>query len=81
MPTEVVIVGANQINTLASRESFELIHMTKGGASWTLDKATAVYLPGAHGSEIVRSFCVLDAEQVVFTAGEDGCIKAWKPPT
>lgn len=44
-----------------------------------LDRDNRVNLPGAHCGEIVRSFCFFDDEQVVFTAGEDGHIKAWRP--
>lgn len=62
-----------------SQELFRLIHLSKNGASWSLDSETVVGLPGAHGSEIVRSFCFVDEQQVVFTAGEDSCIKAWQP--
>jgi hypothetical protein len=49
------------------------------GGSWTLDRGTSVALPGAHGGEIVRSFCFFDDQHVVFTGGEDGNIKAWRP--
>jgi len=63
-----------------SQELFRLIHLSKGAAgAWGLDQDTVVGLPGAHGSELVRSFCVIDEEQVVYTAGEDGCVKAWRP--
>ncbi|KAK3393597.1 WD40-repeat-containing domain protein [Podospora didyma] len=58
---------------------FQLVHLSKGGASWALDSQSVVGLPGAHGSELVRSFCFFDEEQVVFTAGEDSCVKAWRP--
>ena len=56
---------------------FELIFLAKGPSSWNFDKEGSVGLPGAHGEEIVRSYCFYDAEQVVFTAGEDGQVKAW----
>ncbi|KAL1836692.1 hypothetical protein VTJ49DRAFT_4786 [Mycothermus thermophilus] len=46
---------------------------------WGLDRDMVVGLPGAHGSELVRSFCFYDEQRVVFTAGEDGCVKAWRP--
>jgi hypothetical protein len=58
---------------------FQLIHLSKGAGGWGLDRETVVGLPGAHGSELVRSFCFYDEQQVVFTAGEDGCVKAWRP--
>ncbi|KAI1477077.1 WD40 repeat-like protein [Daldinia eschscholtzii] len=60
------------------QQAFELIHMTKG-QGWNLDRAGSVGLPGAHSSEIVRSFCFYDNAQTVFSAGEDGFIKAWRP--
>lgn len=47
--------------------------------AWDFSAETSVGLPGAHGSELVRSFCFFDQEQVVFTAGEDGQIIAWRP--
>ena len=62
-----------------SQELFQLIHLAKGADGWGLDRETVVGLPGAHGSELVRSFCFYDEQQVVFTAGEDGCVKAWRP--
>ncbi|KAK4084219.1 uncharacterized protein Triagg1_699 [Trichoderma aggressivum f. europaeum] len=61
------------------KENFELIFLAKAtDGSWVLDLANKVVLPGAHGSEIVRSFCFFDDEQVVFTTGEDGKVKAWR---
>ena len=56
-----------------------MIFMAKGAQGWTLDMDNRVGLPGAHGEEIVRAFCFYDEEQAVFTAGEDGRIKAWRP--
>ncbi|KAK0656601.1 WD40-repeat-containing domain protein [Cercophora newfieldiana] len=61
------------------QEMFQLFHLSKGAEGWDLDRGSVVGLPGAHGSELVRSFCFNDEAQVVFTAGEDGCIKAWRP--
>ncbi|KAI0895722.1 WD40 repeat-like protein [Annulohypoxylon nitens] len=60
------------------REAFEMIHLTKG-QGWNLDRENSVSLSGAHSSELVRSFCFYDEAQMVFSAGEDGYIKAWKP--
>ncbi|RYO87302.1 hypothetical protein DL766_005778 [Monosporascus sp. MC13-8B] len=62
------------------QQKFELVHLAKGGSgsSWALDRANSVGLPGAHGTEIVRSFCFYDEAGIVFTAGEDGFIKAWR---
>lgn len=68
-------------------EMFVLWHLlNKGGELWGRERwgwgtDTVVGLPGAHGGELVRSFCFLDEERVVFTAGEDGCIMAWKAET
>ncbi|CZT12523.1 related to WD40 repeat protein [Rhynchosporium agropyri] len=60
-----------------SRESFDLIQL-RNNPPWTFSPESKVTLPGAHGSEIVRSFCFLDSHQTVLTCGEDGQIKAWK---
>ncbi|RDW87721.1 hypothetical protein BP5796_03415 [Coleophoma crateriformis] len=43
-----------------SRESFDLIHFNNS-PPWTFAPESKVTLVGAHGSEIVRSFCFLDA--------------------
>ncbi|KAI5467608.1 WD40-repeat-containing domain protein [Mariannaea sp. PMI_226] len=63
------------------RQMFELVFLARNpdGQGWTLDRANSVGLPGAHGEEIVRSFCFYDDQHVVFTAGEDGNVKAWRP--
>ncbi|KAH6991112.1 WD40-repeat-containing domain protein [Ilyonectria sp. MPI-CAGE-AT-0026] len=65
------------------RQMFELVFLAKNpnGQGWALDRDNSVGLPGAHGEEIVRSFCFFDEEHVVFTAGEDGNVKAWRPST
>jgi hypothetical protein len=45
---------------IASREGFDLIQL-KNGPPWTFALESKVTLSGAHGSEIVRSFCFLDS--------------------
>lgn len=76
-----------------SRESFDLVQL-KNNPPWSFSAETKVTLPGAHGSELIRSFCFFDAvsnsvynvwqilivlqHQIVVTCGEDGQIKAWK---
>lgn len=42
-----------------SRQIFELIQMKKS-PPWMFSSETKVALPGAHGTEIVRSLCFLD---------------------
>ncbi|KAL2023259.1 hypothetical protein VTK56DRAFT_3382 [Thermocarpiscus australiensis] len=73
--------GAGAVVGVGSQDqqTFQLIHLAKGAGGWGLDRETVVGLPGAHGTELVRSFCFYDEQQVVFTAGEDGCVKAWRP--
>lgn len=67
--------------TLHSKQAFELVFLAKNpnGEGWALDRDNSVALPGAHGDEIVRSFCFFDEAHVVYTAGEDGFVKAWRP--
>jgi len=62
-----------------SKQLFTLTHLSKDNQAWSLDQSGRVGLPGAHGDEIVRGFCFLDEQQLVFTCGEDGKIKAWRP--
>ncbi|KAH7156562.1 WD40-repeat-containing domain protein [Dactylonectria macrodidyma] len=71
------IIGAGS----QDRQMFELVFLAKdpNGQGWALDRTNSVGLPGAHGDEIVRAFCFYDDAHVVFTAGEDGYVKAWKP--
>jgi WD40 repeat protein len=60
---------------------FKLIHLAQTATSasgWDVLLDQTVGLPGAHGEELVRSFCVVDEIQTVFTAGEDGCVKVWR---
>ena len=42
-----------------STESFDLVQF-QNGTPWRFVPDEKVRLPGAHGSEIVRSFCFLD---------------------
>ncbi|TGO12688.1 hypothetical protein BTUL_0084g00470 [Botrytis tulipae] len=60
-----------------SKNDFDLIQLKKG-KPWVFAPETKVTLDGAHGSEIVRSFCFLDSHRAVLTAGEDGQIKSWR---
>jgi hypothetical protein len=70
---------ANRAYMENSKQNFELVFLAKTPSNaWALDHDNRVVLPGAHGSEIVRSFCFFDDEQVVFTTGEDGNVKAWR---
>ncbi|KAL1903235.1 hypothetical protein Sste5346_000520 [Sporothrix stenoceras] len=69
------VIGAGSQDS----EMFQLVHLTKG-KDWAFALDSVVGLPGAHGSEIVRGFCVFDEQQVVYTCGEDGKIRAWRPP-
>ncbi|KAJ2905733.1 hypothetical protein MKZ38_004600 [Zalerion maritima] len=74
------IIGAGA----CEQEMFGLVHLSRGAGgveSWVLDKKNSVGLPGAHGQEVVRSFCFLDSQHLVLSGGEDGCVKAWSPAT
>lgn len=50
--------------TINSKESFELIQFTSG-PPWRFVADTNVALAGAHGEEIVRSFCFLDHVRIL----------------
>ncbi|EYE99034.1 WD repeat protein [Aspergillus ruber CBS 135680] len=46
---------------------------------WHFDQNNLWRLPGAHGEEVVRSVYLDEQTQTVFTGGEDGLVRAWKP--
>ncbi|KAI9932071.1 hypothetical protein ASPWEDRAFT_154529 [Aspergillus wentii DTO 134E9] len=47
--------------------------------SWQLDQNNLWRLPGAHGDEVVRSVYLDEQSKSVFTGGEDGFVRVWKP--
>ncbi|CAI7636561.1 unnamed protein product [Penicillium pancosmium] len=47
--------------------------------TWQFDKDNTWRLPGAHGDEVVRAVYLDEQSQSVFTGGEDGYVRAWKP--
>ncbi|KAI9752230.1 MAG: Transcriptional regulator [Chaenotheca gracillima] len=68
-----------------SEQRLDLIPLTEAQSSpmaaqsWDFNLQNIARLPGAHGEDIVRDVYVDDTSQTVFTAGEDGQIRAWKP--
>ncbi|KAH8698819.1 WD repeat protein [Talaromyces proteolyticus] len=46
---------------------------------WDFDYNDFWRLPGAHGEEIVRAVHLDEQSQTVFSGGEDGFIRAWRP--
>ncbi|KAH8173752.1 guanine nucleotide-binding protein beta subunit-like protein [Sarocladium implicatum] len=69
------VIGAGS----QDRQTFELTFMARTPQNgWVLNREDSVSMPGAHGEEIVRSFCFFDEEKLVFTAGEDGHVRAWR---
>ncbi|KAL9614200.1 MAG: hypothetical protein Q9167_001288 [Letrouitia subvulpina] len=69
------IVGASSPTT----RHLDLIPLRRT-SQWSLDKNETIRLPDGHGEDIIRSFFIDDEEQtsIIFTAGEDGFIKAWR---
>ena len=61
-------------NLTCSESQLDLVSM-KGGVEPDLD--SRIVVQGAHGEEIVRSLFVDTSNDTIFTAGEDGCIKAF----
>ncbi|KAJ5167228.1 uncharacterized protein N7482_006009 [Penicillium canariense] len=47
--------------------------------AWQFDQENLWRLPGAHGDEVVRSVYLDEQSQSVFTCGEDGFVRAWRP--
>ncbi|KAL1962535.1 hypothetical protein VTN77DRAFT_9410 [Rasamsonia byssochlamydoides] len=46
---------------------------------WQFDHSNIWRLPGAHGEEIVRTVYLDEQSRTIFTGGEDGFVRAWKP--
>ncbi|KAL4909760.1 hypothetical protein BDW74DRAFT_173256 [Aspergillus multicolor] len=49
--------------------------------SWRFDEQSLWRLPGGHGEEVVRSIYIDEQNQSVFTCGEDGFVRSWRPGT
>ncbi|KAI9842766.1 MAG: hypothetical protein M1837_006949 [Sclerophora amabilis] len=70
-----------------SEQRLDLVPLTKVTASlpsssaqsWQFNLTSIARLPGAHGEDVVRDVFVDDNSQTVFTGGEDGHVRAWKP--
>lgn len=48
---------------------------------WSLNSSQTIRLSGAHGEDIVRSMHVNNEDGAIYTAGEDGLVKAWRTST
>ena len=68
------------MHSYSSQQYLDLVPLNiERGRAVGFDKENTVRLEGAHGEEIVRSLCFGDdISGRVFTAGEDGCVKAWR---
>ena len=61
-----------------SKQQLDLVPLRHMRSDWKFDSDNAVRLSGAHGEEIVRSMCFDHGSDTIFTAGEDGKIRAWR---
>ena len=61
-----------------SKQQLDIIALRHTGTEWTFDPSNLIRLRGAHGDEIVRSTYFNHGTNSIFTAGEDGKIKAWR---
>lgn len=67
------IIGAGS----RSKQHLDLIPL-RLNKDWSFDVSEAIRLSGAHGEETVRSIHVSDEDGTIFSAGEDGLVKAWR---
>lgn len=74
---DIVRTGGN--STIAagshSKSQVDIVPINGDG---TLDGTSRIVLRNAHGEEIVRSIFVADSNNIIFTAGEDGQIQAYR---
>lgn len=73
IPQPYVVAGSH----LGSEPHVELIPLI-ANPPFSLDNGNAIRLQGAHGEEIVRSVYLDRSIETVFTAGEDGCVRAFR---
>ncbi|KAI9837070.1 MAG: hypothetical protein M1819_000719 [Sarea resinae] len=59
-----------------SERRIDLIPLKLDG-EWQSEIGGALRLPGGHGEEIVRSICIDDEAQRIYTGGEDGKVRIW----
>ena len=71
------VVGAGS----HGKQQLDLVPFRHVGTSWEFDLGNTIRLPGAHGEEVVRSMFLDHDANAIFTAGEDGNIKAWRTNT
>ncbi|KAL2006552.1 hypothetical protein VTN00DRAFT_9220 [Thermoascus crustaceus] len=78
----VQILGGSQGSYLAAgnttEQRLDLVPLV-ARPTWRFDQSDIWRLPGAHGEEIVRSVYLDEQSRTVFTCGEDGFVRAWKP--
>ncbi|PWY80497.1 WD40 repeat-like protein [Aspergillus heteromorphus CBS 117.55] len=67
------IAGGNKLET-----RLDLVPLIST-PTWRFDQENLWRLPGAHGEEVVRSVYLDGQSHTVFTCGEDGFVRAWKP--
>ncbi|CAI7655313.1 unnamed protein product [Penicillium bialowiezense] len=58
-------------------QRLDLVPLVSG--PWSMDRENLWRLPGAHGEEVVRSVHLDEQSSSVFTCGEDGYVRVWKP--
>lgn len=60
----------------SSKNSSQHVNLVPFSGDWNLDQDNAISIADAHGEDIVRSVCLIG--ETIFTAGEDGSIRAWR---
>ncbi|CAF9941684.1 MAG: hypothetical protein ALECFALPRED_009264 [Alectoria fallacina] len=82
---DVILSGSGGVGAIVgagshSKQHLDLIPLRKA-SDWSFDPSQTIRLSGAHGEEIVRSIHVNHEDGTIFTAGEDGLVKAWRTST
>ncbi|CAG7997359.1 unnamed protein product [Penicillium olsonii] len=72
-------LGAQPYIAAGNKEENRLDLVPLVSGPWSLDRENLWRLPGAHGEEVVRSVHLDEQSSSVFTCGEDGYVRVWKP--
>ena len=74
------IAGQNVIVSASTADQNVTLTPFSTSNDHVLERENSILLPGGHGDDVVRSITCSPDHSVLYTAGEDAVIKAWRLP-